>query len=129
MSWINTPDGKIIFGKRKILGIKVWLTPEREDDDGSIFYSIWMQGKLNRRVPLKMNNEIVILTEHPAKMKAEIFAFDPIAIAKCHGVMVSFQKCPRCNKVQKVRVILSAHEEVPEVLECQICAMSFQYNS
>lgn len=129
MSWINTPDGKIVYGKRKILGIKVWLAPEGEDDDGEMFYSIWMQGKLNRRVPLKMNNEIAILTEHPAKMKAETFAFDPIAIAKCHGIMASFQKCPRCNKVQKVNVILSDNEAVPDMLECKICSMSFQYKS
>lgn len=129
MSWINAPDGKIIYGRRKILGIKVWLTPEREDDDGSIFYSIWMQGKLSRRVPLKMNNEIAVLTEHPAKLKAEIFAFDPIAIAKCHGIMDGFQKCPRCNKVQKVRVLLSIKESTPDMLECTICSMSFQYKS
>ncbi len=129
MSWINAPDGTIIFGRRKILGIKVWLAPEREDDDGSTFYSIWMQGNLSKRVPLKMNNEIAVLTEHPAKLKAEVFAFDPIAIAKCHGVTVSFQHCPRCKKVQKVRVVLSAHEAVPDVLECTICSMSFQYTS
>lgn len=127
MSWIQAPDGTLVYGKRKILGIKVWLAPEREDDDGSMFYSIWMQGKLNRRISLKMNGKIAILTEHPAKMKAEIFAFDPIAIAKCHGALASFQHCPRCNKVQKVRVVLSAHEAVPDVLECKICDTSFQY--
>lgn len=126
MSWIQAPDGTLVYGKRKILGIKVWLSPEREDDDGETFYSIWMSGKLNGRVPLMMNGEIAELTEHPAKMKAEIFAFDPFAIAKCHGMLVSFQHCPQCRKVQKVKVVLSAHEAVPDVLECKICAMSFQ---
>ena len=129
MSWIEAEDGSIIYGKRKILGIKVWLSPAREDDDGSTFYSIWMSGKLSRRVAFTVSGEIAELTEHPAKMKAEIFAFDPIAIAKCHGMLDGFQKCPRCNKVQKIKVILSAHEAVPDMLECQICAMSFQYNS
>lgn len=129
MSWIQAPDGTLIYGKRKILGIKVWLSPEREDDDGETFYSIWMSGKLGIKLALKMNGETAILTEQPAKLKAEVFAFDPIAIAKCHGMMDGFQKCPRCNKVQKVRVVLSAHEEVPDMLECTICSMSFQYKS
>ncbi len=129
MSWIEAPDGSIVYGKRKILGIKVWLSPEGKDDDGSTFYSIWMSGKLSRRVAFTMNGEIAELTEHPAKMKAEMFAFDPIAIAKCHGMLDGFQKCPRCNKVQKIRIVLSIDDEVPDMLECKICAMSFRYNS
>jgi len=129
MSWIEAEDGSIIYGKRKILGIKVWLSPEGKDDDGSMFYSIWMSGKLNRRVPLRASGEMVIVTEHPAKMKAEIFAFDPIAIAKCHGMLDSFQKCPRCNKVQKIRVVLSTDDEVPNMLECTFCNAPFQYKS
>lgn len=127
MSWIEEPDGSIIYGKRKTLGIKVWLFPEGEDADGEMFYSIWMSGKLDRRVSFKISGKIAKLTEHPAKMKAEIFAFDPFAIAKCHGVLSGFQKCPRCNKTQKVRVILSTEDGVADLLECAFCDFQFAY--
>ena len=127
MSWIEEPDGSIIYGKRKTLGIKVWLFPEGEDADGEMFYSIWMSGKLDRRVPLKQNGEIAIHSEHIAKMKAEVFAFDPFAIAKCHGMLSGFQKCPRCNKVQKVKVLLSTDDGVGDLLECAFCDFQFAY--
>lgn len=127
MNWLNEPDGSLVYVKRKTLGIKVWLSPESKDDDGETFYSIWMSGKLGNRLALKMNGEMAVMTEQPAKLKAEGFAFDPIAIAKCHGVITSFQQCPRCNRVQKVRVLLSTEDAIPDILECTICDMSFQY--
>ena len=127
MSWIEGPDGSLVYGKRKTLGIKVWLSPEGEDVDGEMFYSIWMSGKLNRRVPLIINGKIAILTEHPAKMKAEIIAFDPFAIAKCHAILSGFQKCPRCNKVQKVKVLLSTEDGVVDLLECAFCDFQFAH--
>ncbi len=126
MNWINAPDGILIYGKRKTLGIKVWLSPEGENEDGDMFYSIWMSGKLGKHIPFETSGEIAKLSEHPAKMKAEVFAFDPIAIAKCHGIESSFQKCPRCNKVQKVTVHLSTEDAIPDILECLVCNMTFQ---
>lgn len=125
MSWINGPDGRIIYGKRKTLGIRVWLSPEGEDADGVMCYSIWMSGKLSRRVALRMNGEIVVLSENPAKMKAEVFAFDPIAIAKCHGVTTGFQSCPRCKKLQKVNVLLTSDADEKDRLECTFCGFQF----
>lgn len=125
MSWINAPDGTIIYGKRKTLGIRIWLSPEGENVDGEMFYSIWMEGRLSRRIPFKMNEEIAILSENPAKMKAELFAFDPIAVARCHGVMTSFQQCPRCNKLQKVKVLLAMIDDEKDRLECTFCGFQF----
>lgn len=127
MNWFTEPDGSLVYVKRKTLGIKVWLSPESIDDDGETFYSIWMSGKLGNKLALKMNGETAVMTEQPAKLKAESFAFDPIAIAKCHGTIASFQQCPRCNKVQKVRVFLSTEDAIPDILECAICDMPFQY--
>lgn len=126
MSWIEAPDGSLVYGKRKTLGIKVWLSPEGEDVDDEMLYSIWMTGKLHIRVPFKMNGEIAKFSENPAKLKAELFAFDPIAIARCHGVTDAFRRCPRCEKVQKVKVLLSTIEEEADSLECTICTTLFR---
>ncbi len=118
----KTDDGLICFTGRESLGIRVYLNPEIVDDDGDMQYTLWMIGKIGRIIHEGPSGMAKMYLEDDGKEAAKVMAFDPMAVAKVHGIKHCFEMCPACNVVQKAFVNCEGSN-----LTCHLCGMTWNY--